>query len=87
MQSGGMSRRPDTPHGHRFPSEVISHAFWPKRGDAWHLDEVFLRLNAEQHRLWRAVGQHGGVLDIVVQDRRNAAARSLLSLAPRSRIP
>ena len=87
MQPGGMSRRPDTPHGHGFPSEVISRAFWPKHGDAWHLDEVFLRLNAEQHRLWRAVGERGGVLDILLQDRRNAAARSLLSLARRSLIP
>ena len=23
-----MSRRPDTPHGHRFPSEIISHVVW-----------------------------------------------------------
>ena len=23
-----MSHRPDTPHGHRFPREIISHAVW-----------------------------------------------------------
>ncbi len=49
----------------------------PGPGGTWHLDEVFLRINGEQHYLWRAVDQHGVVLDILVQDRRNAtAARS-----------
>jgi putative transposase len=46
----------------------------PKPGDTWHLDEVFLRINGVQHYLWRAVDQHGVVLDILVQDRRNARA-------------
>lgn len=46
----------------------------PRPGDTWHLDEVFLRINGEQHYLWRAVDQHGVVLDILVQNRRNAAA-------------
>ena len=46
----------------------------PRPGDTWHLDEVFLRINGQQHYLWRAVDQHGVVLDILVQDCRNAAA-------------
>ena len=46
----------------------------PKPGDTWHMDEVFLRINGELHYLWRAVDQHGVVLDILVQDRRNATA-------------
>jgi putative transposase len=46
----------------------------PKPGDVWHLDEVFIRINGALHYLWRAVDQHGVVLDILVQDRRNAAA-------------
>jgi putative transposase len=46
----------------------------PKPGDTWHLDEVFLKINGELHYLWRAVDQHGAVLDILVQDRRNATA-------------
>jgi putative transposase len=46
----------------------------PKPGDVWHLDEVFIRINGTLHYLWRAVDQHGVVLDILVQDRRNAAA-------------
>ena len=46
----------------------------PRPGDTWHLDEVFLRISGELHYLWRAVDQHGVVLDILVQDRRNATA-------------
>src|ERR671916_297115 len=46
----------------------------PKPGDAWHLDEVYLRINGVLHYLWRAVDQNGVVLDILVQDRRNATA-------------
>jgi putative transposase len=46
----------------------------PKPGDTWHLDEVFLRINGALHYLWRAVDQHGVVLDILVQARRNATA-------------
>lgn len=49
----------------------------PKPGDTWYLDEVFLRINGVLHYLWRAVDQHGVVLDILVQARRdgNAAKR------------
>jgi putative transposase len=38
------------------------------------MDEVFLRLDGQLFDLWRAVGQHGAVLDILVQERRNATA-------------
>ena len=43
-------------------------------GDKWHLDEVFIRINGTIYYLWRAVDQHGNVLDILVQPRRNAVA-------------
>ena len=46
----------------------------PRPGDKWHLDEVFLRIGGKQHYLWRAIDQHGTVLDILVQGRRNAKA-------------
>ncbi len=46
----------------------------PRPGDKWHLDEVFITINGEQHYLWRAVDQDGNVLDILVQSRRNKAA-------------
>ena len=46
----------------------------PRPGDKWHLDEVFIRIQAVQHYLWRAVDQDGVVLDILVQERRNGKA-------------
>jgi putative transposase len=46
----------------------------PHPGDKWHLDEVFVKINGITHYLWRAVDQHGNVLDVLVQSRRNAKA-------------
>ena len=46
----------------------------PRPGDTWHMDEVYLRINGQLFYLWRAVDQHGVVLDILVQERRNATA-------------
>src|SRR6266513_2297790 len=46
----------------------------PPCGDKWHLDEVFLTINGKRSYLWRAVDQHGNVLDILVQSRRNKQA-------------
>src|SRR5215212_1183278 len=46
----------------------------PRPGDTRHMDEVFIRIRSELHYLWRAVDQHGVVLDILVQGRRNATA-------------
>jgi putative transposase len=43
-------------------------------GKTWHLDEVFLRMNGRRVYLWRAIDEHGQVLDILVQERRDAAA-------------
>jgi putative transposase len=43
-------------------------------GDKWHLDEVVLTINGKHHYLWRAVDQHGHVLDILVQRRPNKQA-------------
>jgi putative transposase len=51
----------------------------PAPGDKWHLDEVAISIAGRKHWLWRAVDQHGVVLDILVQSRRNAkAAKRLL---------
>ncbi|MBC7925195.1 MAG: IS6 family transposase, partial [Bryobacteraceae bacterium] len=46
----------------------------PNVGDKWHLDEVFLKINGVQHYLWRAVDQHGAVIDILVQPKRDRYA-------------
>jgi putative transposase len=51
----------------------------PSGSDAWHLDEVAVRINGKKCWLWRAVDQDGHVLDEIVQVRRNTkAARRLL---------
>jgi putative transposase len=51
----------------------------PAPGDKWHLDEVMISIAGKRHWLWRAVDQHGAVLNILVQSRRNAeAAKRLL---------
>jgi len=47
----------------------------PRPGDKWHLDEVFIRIRGKMHYLWRAVGQHGHVLDIPLQGRCSAIAQ------------
>src|SRR5262245_34678225 len=46
----------------------------PRPGDKWHLDEVFVKINGITHYLWRAVDQHGNVLEVLVQSRRDATA-------------
>lgn len=40
----------------------------------WHLDEVFVKINGEQHYLWRAVDHKGEVLDVYVPKRRDRKA-------------
>jgi putative transposase len=43
-------------------------------GDKWYLDEVFVKINGTIHYSWRAVGQDGNVLGILVQSRRDSKA-------------
>jgi putative transposase len=38
------------------------------------LDEAFIRINGQQHYLWRAVDQDGDVIDSLVQPRRDQRA-------------
>ena len=47
-------------------------------GDKWHLDEVVITIKGKRHWLWRAVDQHGYVLDVLVQSRRNTQAAERL---------
>jgi putative transposase len=54
------------------------------------MDEVVLKIAGKKHYLWRAVDQHGVVLDVLVQSRRDkkAAKRLLRKLLKRqSRAP
>jgi putative transposase len=46
----------------------------PQPGDKWFLNEVFIRIRGKLHYLWRAIDQHGNVLDVLVQSRRNTRA-------------
>jgi putative transposase len=63
--------------GQSFANQIRSRL--PAPGDKWHLDEVVISISGRKHWLWRAVDQHGAVLDILVQSRRNAkAAKRLL---------
>jgi putative transposase len=38
------------------------------------MDEVVLPIHGQKHSLWRAVDQHGNVLDILVHSHRNKKA-------------
>jgi putative transposase len=43
-------------------------------GDTIFMDEVFVRIRGQYRYLWRAVDQDGEVVDILLQERRDAAA-------------
>jgi putative transposase len=43
-------------------------------GDTFYIDEVFVKINGEQHYLWRAVDQDGEVVDVFLQARRDGPA-------------
>jgi putative transposase len=58
--------------GERFAAGLRRHGQRP--GRTWHLDEVFLKIRGEWVYLWRAVDEHGQVLDILVQEHRDADA-------------
>lgn len=43
-----------------------------------HLDEVFVKIGGDRKYLWRAVNQHRNVLDILIQDKRDGKAETLV---------
>ena len=43
-------------------------------GDTFYVDEVFVRISGKQRYLWRAVDQEGDIVDVLLQDRRDARA-------------
>lgn len=57
----------------------------PRSGDIWHLDEVVVTIKGTKFWLWRAVDQHGVVLDEILHRRRDkkAAKRLLRSVMKR----
>ena len=46
----------------------------PVPSPRWHLDEVVCRIGGKRRFLWRAVDDEGGVLDVLVQRRRDTGA-------------
>ncbi|CAM4429829.1 IS6 family transposase [Deinococcus marmoris] len=46
----------------------------PRRGSRWLLDEVCTTVDGVRHWLWRAVDEHGFVLDILLQRHRDTEA-------------
>jgi transposase, IS6 family len=53
-------------------------------GDRWFLDETYVKVASRWTYLYRAVDQHGQVIDVLVSTRRDApAARSFLARALR----
>lgn len=43
-------------------------------GDTFFIDEVFIKIQGKQHPLWRAVDQDGEVVDVCLQENRDAKA-------------
>ncbi|PTA66380.1 IS6 family transposase [Deinococcus arcticus] len=46
----------------------------PRRGSRWFLDEVHVKVGGVTHWLWRAVDEHGAVLDMLLQRCRDTEA-------------
>ena len=61
----------------------------PRQGRVWHLDEMRIVLGGVTHWLWRAVNEHGEVLDVLLQRTRceQAAKRCLQRLLDEQDIP
>lgn len=67
---------------------LIAHALrrrQPRLGDIWPLDEVVVKIASRSYWLWRAVDQHGVVLEEILQSRRDkrAAKRLMVKLIKR----
>jgi putative transposase len=69
--------------GRRF-ANVIRRRSAGRLGDKWYLDEVVVTIGGQKRWLWRAVDQHGFVLDVLVQRRRNATAAKCLMRKPQN---
>ena len=61
----------------------------PRQGRVWHLDEMRIVIGGVAHWLWRAVNEHGEVLDVLLQKTRckKAAKRCLQRLLDEQDIP
>ena len=57
--------------GPMFAAEIRKRRVWHRSYSnwRWHLDEVFVRINGENHYLWRAVDHEGEVLEVFAMKR------------------
>jgi putative transposase len=58
--------------GAYYADELRKREARPRR--TWHLDEMATRVGGRLHWLWRAVDEHGQVLDVLLQAQRDTAA-------------
>ena len=66
--------------GPEISTRNFSHRDW--RGQTWHVDETYILVGGKWRYLWRAVDQHGKLIDFRLTDRRDAkAARAFLRQA------
>jgi transposase len=64
-------------HYRRKCAEILKRR--PEPGDKWFPGEVFIRILGKLHDLWRAVDQHGTLLDVLLQSPRDKrGAKSFL---------
>jgi transposase, IS6 family len=71
-----------------FTPELIEHARLARHatGDRWFVDETYVKVAGRWRYLYRAVDQHGQVIDVLLSDRRSAsAARAFFTRALTSR--
>lgn len=57
-------------------AEALKHRK-PKRGRVWHLDEMRVVVDGVVHWLWRAINEHGEVMDVLLQENRDQGYRHL----------
>jgi len=61
---------------HRFTPLLAGAARFTRRspGDRWFVDETYVKVNGVWRYVYRAIDQHGQVIDVLVSTRRDAAA-------------
>jgi transposase, IS6 family len=68
----------------RFTAEFIEAARPCRRlpGDRWYVDETYAKISGRWTYLYRAIDQHGQVIDVMLSTRRDLPAARAFSVAP-----
>ena len=66
---------------HRFTPLLAdaAHFVWHAPGERWFVDETYVKINGVRRNVYRAVDQHGQVIDVLMSKRRDAHAARLFS--------